>query len=141
MATIVCSNSNINIKAYKNKLRNTYNHHKIHYKDLKQCITSTWKNVQFIDIVIQNNQFNLQICCDKNISRNSFGVNNQDDYNSSFVKVTRELNEWHIGNFTIEKINTISHGYNYDTDLTKSVVIPLGVPISRIIEFYGVKGL
>lgn len=146
MATIVCSNNNI--KLYRNKLSNTYNQHKIHYKDLKQCITNTWKNVQFIDIVIQNNEFHLQICCDNNIIRNNYGVITSHEYNecdSSFVKVSRELNEWHIGSFTIERISSLSHGYNYDTetdiDPNKSVVIPLGVPISRIIEFYGVKSL
>lgn len=132
MATIVCS-TNI----YRNILSNNFRNRKIHYKELKSCITNTWKHVQFIDVIVQNNEFNLQISCDKNQDCN--------ECDSSFEKVARNLNEWHIGMFTIEKISTISHGYNYDTetdiDPTKSVVIPLGVPISRIIEFYGVKDL
>jgi hypothetical protein len=146
MATIFCSAKNI--KVYRNQLSNTYNNSKIHYKELKSCITNSWKNVHFIDIVIQNNQYNLHICCEDNMTRNTYGINNQEGYSeidSSFVKVTRELNEWHIGTFTIERISCLSHGYDYDTETDinpyKSVVIPLGVPLRRIIEFYGVKGL
>lgn len=163
MAYIVCSSNNINV--YKNVLNNTYKNHKIHYNDLKGCIKHTWKSVKFIDIVIQNNEFNLQICCDEDIECNAkkyfdivdkhrvnFNRYNKDDidneyseFDVSFIKVTRELNEWHIGTFILEKINVLSNGFDYDTDTdidpNKSVVIPLGVPISRIIEFYGVRGL
>ena len=151
MAIIVCSTSNI--KVYKDRLTNTYRNHKIHYKDLKSCISNVWTNVQFIDVVVQNNQFNLHICCDSNAKKyiDTFANNNKvenETYNEcdeSFVTVARELNEWHIGHFTIERLSALTNGYNYDTeadiDPSKSVVIPLGVPISRIIEFYGVKGL
>ncbi len=164
MSSIVCSNNKI--KVYKNTLNNTYNNRKIHYKDLKSCIHNIWQNVEFIDIVIQNNEFNLQVCClnDNNIhcnTRRYFDAiekhshlvlyKKQDlleecsEKDSSYVKVARELNEWQIGSFIIEKINILSTGYDYDTmtdiNPNKSVIIPLGVPISRINEFYGVRGL
>lgn len=161
MSHVVCSNNKI--KLYRNILSNTYKNHKIHYKDLKSCINNIWKNVKFIDIVIQNNEFNLQVCCinDNNINcstrRHFDAAEKQNDISKvdlfedyiesdiSYVKVARELNEWHIGNFVIEKINILSNGYDYHTETdvnpNKSVIIPLGVPISRINEFYGVRDL
>jgi hypothetical protein len=163
MTHIVCSSNKIDV--YRNVLNNTYKNRKIHYYDLKSCIKHTWTGVKFIDIVIQNNEFNLQICCDEDVPCsakkyfdivdkhrrhfNRFDKNDTDEEYSeldvSFVKVTRELNEWHIGTFLLEKINDLSNGYDYDTDTdinpNKSVIIPLGVPISRIIEFYGVRGV
>lgn len=162
MAHIVCSSNKI--KIYRSVLNNTYKKRNIHYYDLKSCITNTWKHVKFVDIVIQNNEFNLQICCNEEVECNSkkyfdivdkhrriFNRFNKDDTDEeysdndiSFVKVARELNEWHIGTFILEKINVLSNEYDYtnlDTDFNKSIIIPLGVPISRIIEFYGVRGL
>lgn len=160
MTHIICSSNPIRV--YKNILSNTYKNRKIHYKDLKSCIHTVWNNVEFVDIVIQNNEFNLQICCEHDNSYNTncntrrfFEViekhrrlnNNQESLESytkcdqSFVRVARELNDWHIGNFVIEKINVISQDYDSDTKTDKSVIIPLGVPISRITEFYGVRGL
>lgn len=163
MIRVICSNSKINV--YRNVLNITYKSHKINYSDLKKCIKQKWKNVKFIDIIIQNNQFNLQICCDehyesnikkyfevvdkqrKNIKTND-DVLNAEEYletDVSFVKVARELNEWHIGPFILEKISVLSNEYDcgtdVDIDLNKSTIIPLGVPISRINEFYGVRGL
>lgn len=160
MIRVICSNSKINV--YRNVLNNTYKSHKINYSDLKNCIKQKWKNVKFIDIIIQNNQFNLQICCDESNIKKYFEVVDKqrkniksidDDLNAeeysetdvSFVKVARELNEWHIGPFILEKISVLSNGYDCETDididLDKSIIISLGVPISRINEFYGVRGL
>lgn len=150
MSYIVCSNNKL--KVYKNVLNNTYKNRKIHYNELKSCIQHTWKKVKFVDIVIQNNEFNLQICCDEGVEcsakRYYFNKFTDEEYSNcdvSFVKVARELNEWHIGTFILEKIYVVSNGYDYDMDkdihLNTSVIIPLGVPISRIIEFYGVRGL
>lgn len=160
MTPIICSSNKL--KVYRKVLNNTYKNHKIHYHDLKSCIKHTWKNVKFVDIVIQNNEFNLQICCDEDIecsSKKYFDVVDKhnrifhrydstgtcSDFNVSFEKVTRELNEWHIGTFILEKINVLSNGYDCDTNNNinpnKSIVIPLGVPISRITEFYGVRNV
>jgi hypothetical protein len=163
MTHIVCSSNKINV--YRNVLNNTYKNRRIHHYDLKCCIKHIWTNVKFIDIVIQNNEFNLQICCDEDVEYNAkkyfdivdnhrrnfnrFNKHDTDEeyseFDVSFVKVARELNEWHIGTFILEKINVLSNGYDYDTDTdidpNKSVIIPLGVPISRIIEFYGVRGV
>lgn len=163
MTHIVCSNNKL--KVYRNVLNNTYRNRKIHYYDLRSCIQHTWTNVKFVDIIIQNNEFNLQICCDEGVECNArkyfdivdkhrvnFHRYNKDDTNNeysefdvSFVKVARELNEWHIGTFILEKINILSNGYDFETDTDidpqKTIVIPLGVPISRIEEFYGVRGL
>lgn len=154
MTHIVCSSNNI--KVYRHVLKNTYKNRKINYNDLKSCIKHTCKDVKFVDIIIQNNEFNLQICCDENIGSNDkryFDIVDKhksntnkkvideeySDYDVSFVKVARELNEWHIGTFILDKINT----YDCDTDIepNKSVIIPMGIPISRIEEFYGVRGL
>lgn len=142
MVQIVCSSNKM--KIYRNVLNSSYNQCKIHYTDLKSCIKHTWKNVKFVDIVIQNNQFNLQICCDEleKHKKPYIEINEQHtDCDMSFVRVSRELNQWHIGTFILDKINILANGYDEDIDTNKSIIIPLGIPISRINEFYGVRGL
>lgn len=156
----MCSSNKI--KVYRTVLNNTYSNRRIYYKDLQSCIKYTWKHVKFVDIIIQNDEFNLHICCDEGVecnakryfdvlekhNRNLNEENTSEmysEYDVSFVKVARELNQWHIGTFILEKINVLSNGYDCEIctniEPDKSAIIPLGVPLSRIEEFYGVRGL
>lgn len=161
MVKILCCQNKL--RMYKNILKNAYNQQRINYIDLKISIQEKWKEVKFVDIIIQNNEFNLHVCCNEYQVPNAqkyfdivkvhkrIGIpteqdlkNSFSDSDKSFVRVARELNEWNVGGFVLERVNQF---YNNQEEYINtcnnksnlSIVIPLEIPISRIIEFYGVR--
>ena len=144
--SVICCKTNIHVQRYN--LSKSYKQKKILFTDLKSAIKGTWKNVKVVDISIVDNEYNLHICCDDILLslKNDYIVKHQlSNEDESFIKVTKELNDWNIGSHVLDKINILVSGVDNDSyndiDPNKSISLSLGIPISRITEFYCVKRL
>ena len=126
-------------------LERTYKGQKIKYCDLQSSILHTWKLAKLVDIVICENEFHLLVCCeeDQNLLRKDIYYRAERTLTDSMVRVTRELNAWNAGVHALERIHYFTCGPDWDGEhdisCDKTVSLPLGIPISRIIEFYGVS--
>lgn len=97
---------------------------------LKQSIKSTWRNTQYVSIDISNKEFVLVISNAKPDPRSILDID-------CFESVTRELNEWHLGEYTLQRLHDITDGR--EVAQTEVAMIPLGVHVGRVMEFYGIR--
>lgn len=116
-------------KSSINMLNRGIQHRPITSQSLQQCITSVWQSTKHVDIIIEKNEYVLEISTLLDDSGDSISYD-------GFSSVTQQLNDWNLGHYTLQLIHDITD----DCDVLECefVHIQLGIPISRIAEFYGV---
>ena len=124
------------MRKYKSNLKKSMEESIITPKVLKKTINKYWIDVSdlSLSVFLKDNQYyldiNMRYDVDKDLKNEIY---NEDTYNKSINEVLFQLNEWQIGQFTINAIDTF--GLLMDVDKTKTVSIPLSVYVSRIEEF------
>jgi hypothetical protein len=138
------------VRAYSNDMNNDYNHYYDMYndayrrklacintprhvscKEFKDGLNSVWKDMSSVSLNIENGSLCMRIdCCQVHVV-DSFQLD------TSIYEALKDLNSWNMTMYTLECIREMTDGA--DVNPSQSINISLGIPVSRLIEFYGIR--